>query len=242
MHRHNLDLIAEYAEGSSHDDAAARALVASCDVCAAEFEAQRSAIAAMESLGPLTLSEHEKARLHRDTWTALRTTPIDARPARRSWPAWAAGAAAAALLVTVGLSGVLGQLDSGDAVTETFAEIGSALDGGGGHGRVNEEFADTTSVPAAGAPGADDSYFYDQGLDFASVAKAVLDNESRTTAESISDQEENCLVESGLVGYRLVEGTETLTRLLVGVPVDPESDQTVAFIDPVTCEVIHLEN
>ncbi|MDH3190390.1 MAG: hypothetical protein OEM39_07110, partial [Acidimicrobiia bacterium] len=110
MHRHNLDLIAEYAEGSSHDDAAARALVASCDVCAAEFEAQRSAIAAMESLGPLTLSEHEKARLHRDTWTALRTTPIDARPARRSWPAWAAGAAAAALLVTVGLSGVLGQL------------------------------------------------------------------------------------------------------------------------------------
>jgi hypothetical protein len=242
MHRHNLDLIAEYAGGTLADDKKARNLVANCQVCRAEYEAHRSVLAALSSVERNSMSEHEKARLHRDVASALRGPTSKPSAARAWWPTWAASAAAV-LVVTVGLMGVLNSLgDSSSSADMTFSEIGSALDGGAGAGFGGEERNTDAPGQEPQAPPAGADYFYDEDNSFDSVAKSVLELTNRTSTETVSGDDNACLEESGLIDYRLVPDVERLTTLLVAVSAETgDSTPTVAFIDPDTCQVVHLE-
>lgn len=239
MHRHNLDLIAEYAEGTLANDAAARALVDTCEVCSAEYETQKALLVALSSLEPVTMTEQEKARLHRDVATELRSPkPEVTRGAL--WPRWAVGTAAA--IVVIGLAGVLSQWGGSNAMTETFSEIGSSLDGGQDlSGEEATSGGDVGQDPLA--PAAGEAYFYDESTGFASVAKSVREMTSRTSSDSTSGEDTECLEESGLVDYRIVPDVEKLTRLLVAVSTPSDNSMPkVAFIDPASCEVVHLED
>jgi hypothetical protein len=138
MRDHELELIAALVEGRLEDEAEARALIASSPEHAEEYEAQKLAYETLQDVGVVSLSDVERAALHRDVWTALRTQPtVKARsPWWYRWTPVAAG-----LLVVAGSVAVLNQNLGGDDSMETFAEVGSALDSGGGD-------SDTTTAGA----------------------------------------------------------------------------------------------
>jgi hypothetical protein len=121
MHDHDLDLIAAFAEGSLEDVTEAARLVASCEQCRSELEAQRRALAFLQAAAPVVMSPAESHRLRRGAWSGLE------RP-RRSWwtrPWWVpAGAVAATLLVVVGVAAFLRR---GGASPTAFDTVAGAL-------------------------------------------------------------------------------------------------------------------
>jgi hypothetical protein len=252
MHKHDLDLIAEYAGGSLRDDSTARALVESCDTCAAEFRAQQAVLSELRSIEPAGLTQLERAQLRRDLWTDLRAQPVSepSAGAMPGWRSWAFGAAAV-MFVAVALVGVLNNVGGSDAVTETFSEIGSGLDGGetraledagDGDAGADAESTDTTTS-AAGAPQIlGDEYSTTPYLQIARQvrAEANADDSSVPTYESAQLA---CLEQSGLIDYELVGGFETITDLLVAIPAGTDlAGAPVAFVEPEFCTVVHIED
>ena len=81
MHEHDLDLIAAAAGGDPDaDQAEAARLVADCDECRQEWDAQRTAIAALTAAPPAVLDDLERARLHRAVTAALEDDRPHTRP------------------------------------------------------------------------------------------------------------------------------------------------------------------
>jgi hypothetical protein len=142
MRDHELELIAGLVEGRLDDEAEARALIASSPEHAQEYEAQKLAYDALRESGSVSMSETERAQLHRDVWTALRSQPA-AKAKSPWWYRWTP--VAAGLLVIAGSVAVLNQNLGGDDSMETFAEVGSSLDSG--------EEAASASTTAAAADG-----------------------------------------------------------------------------------------
>ncbi len=140
MRDHDLELIAALVEGRLDDEAEARALIASSAEHAEEYEAQKLAYEALNGLGTVSMSDTERAALHRDVWTSLRATTAD-KPANPWWYRWTA--VAAGLLVVGGSVAILNQNMGGDDAVQTFAEIGGTLDSDSG--------ASPTTTAAAGA-------------------------------------------------------------------------------------------
>jgi hypothetical protein len=167
MRDHDLELIAALVEGRLEDETEARALLESSPELLAEYEAQRLAYEALRGLGPMTLSDTERARLHRDVWTELRSD-TQAQPARRPWYyTWAS--VAAGLFVVVGLVTVLNQnLGGGDegvflaadqttALLDAPTEEGAQSDAGGGDGAAPEITDDSGDGPTATTMAASES-------------------------------------------------------------------------------------
>ncbi len=247
MHKHDLDLIAEYAAGTLGDDSEARARIESCQVCAAEYTAQSSALAALSGIDNARMTEPERARLHRDVWTELRSPAAPAPRANPWWQSWAFGSAAF-VLVAVSLIGVMENFGGGDA-SETFNEIAAELDSGADSSGDARSEEDTAGGAEAGeealAPGvtrdvaeryADTPYLL--------IAREVRKDQGADAGTLAYDEKQaDCLTESGLVDHLLVDSTDTMTDLLVAVPsgADPET-APVAFIDPETCLVVHIED
>jgi hypothetical protein len=132
MHEHDLDLIAAAAAGDPDvdQDEAAR-LVAVCDQCHQEWEAQRMAIAALAAAPRPALDDLERARLHRGVSAALKTDQPDTRSAptqvspitRRIL---AVAGAAAVVVAVLGVGSLL--RDGGGTVAtleQTSAEAGA---------------------------------------------------------------------------------------------------------------------
>lgn len=142
MRDHDLELIAALVEGRLDDETEARALIASSSEHAEEYEAQKLAYDALHSLGSVSLSETERAALHRDVWTTLRATPT-AKSSNPWWYRWTA--VAAGLLVVGGSVAILNQNMGGDDAVQTFAEIGDSLDSDTGS-------APSTTAAASEAP------------------------------------------------------------------------------------------
>lgn len=251
MHKHDLDLIAEYAAGTLGDETEARALVASCQTCAEEYTAQSSVLAELSGVGQARMTEHERARLHRDLWTQLRS-PVDTASSRSSnpwWRTWAFGAAAF-IFVAVALVGVMENFGGGGDAAETFGEIGAGLDadsgGGSGDARSDDEAAeDGEGAEEALAPdvtttAADSS----EEIPYLLIAREVRQRpESEADVLSYDKFQSDCLVESGLVDHELVGGFETFTDLLVAVPTaEDRQDAPVSFIEPENCTVVHTED
>jgi len=168
MRDHELELIAGLVEGRLDDEAEARALMASSPQHAEEYEAQKLAYDALRESGSVALNESERAELHREVWTALRTQPA-AKAKSPWWYRWTP--VAAGLLVVAGSVAVLNQNLGGQDSLETFAEIGSSLDSGGG-----TESATTTAAATQGETrDGDDSS--DGGADGATDTTAAMAEE-----------------------------------------------------------------
>lgn len=249
MHRHNLDLIAEYAQGTLADESRARELVESCASCRTEFETQQSIKAQLGTVGSARLSDHESSALHRDLWTELRQASAQ-KPARSMawWSAWALGGATV-VFVAVGLIGTLSGQDSG--VDESFSEVGSALSGGDSPTESAERAADNAPVVAAettttSAVGDTSESGFADAEAYESMADEVRSSEPTSLYAFADDPDRlaksECLVEAGLGEYSPITGFEEFTDLIIAVPPDADIDlASVAFVDPETCKVVHLE-
>ena len=252
MHRHDFDLIAEYAGGTLQDDSRAKALVESCETCAAEFHAQRAIIEQLNAVGSAAMTEHERAALHRDLWTELRSGRQPASTAAVSgWRSWALGAAAALVLV-VGLFGVLnGGIIGGDSVAETFNEIASDL---------GEGASETTAQASSdeGGDGAEEDFapFADSDeqsplferyseTPFAQIAREIRSEDDAVQGLSSpkSGSVGECLAELGLIEHEVVEGYESLTDLLIVIPTAEDiATAPISFVEPESCTVVHVED
>ena len=253
MHKHDLDLIAEYAGGSLRDDSKARALVESCQTCAAEFHAQQAMLTELRGIGPARMTDVERAQLRRDLWTDLRVQ-TGTEPAREfvsGIRGWALGAAAI-VFVAVALVGVLNNIGGGgDAATETFSEIGSGLnsgetraleDAGDSDGGTGAESADSTSPASESPQFLSDRY---SNTPYLQIARQVRGKAS-TDDSAVSTYERaklDCLEESELIDHELVGGFESITDLLVAVPTGIDlAEASVAFVETEFCTVVHIED
>lgn len=237
MHRHDLDLIAAYADGTLQDEDKARALVESCAVCRSEFESHQAVLAILEEVPQARMTEHEKAALHRDLWTELRA---DAAPKERSTPWWYRWSyAAAGLLIVVGVVGVISQ--TGGDVDETFMGASSGLtdDGAVGEAATDDAADMATDEIEEAAPQAAEE------LDFATwAAKARSAAESPDSIRSADGEElTECLSRAGLDDHRIVERLEEDSRyaLVVAADVELGPETQITFVDLEKCEVVHID-
>lgn len=247
MHKHDLDLIAEYAAGTLGDESEARARVESCQTCAEEYMTQGSALAALSGIGQARMTEHERARLHRDLWTELRSPAAAAPQASPWWRSWAFGAAAF-VLVAVSLVGVMENFGGGDSAA-TFNEVAAELDSGSdgsGDARADEDTAgggeeDEEALAPDVTTAAAESY---EDTPYLLIAREVRQGPKTDQGALTYDAKQaDCLEQSGLDDHNLVGGLETLTDLLVAVPsgVDLET-APVTFVDPENCIIVHTED
>lgn len=237
MHDHDLDLIASLADGSLDDPAEARARVETCSECNLEYQTQVTIIATLSSVEPATMTELEKAALHRDLWTELRSQPAKTIT-HPWWYRWSY--AAAGLFVLVGLVAVVNQIGGGgDQAAETFLEAASGLDGAADQpmDSAQGESAETT-MAAADAGGAATPDFK------ALAAETRREQLPPTERATLSDEDEaDCLRTAGLENHEVVGGVEADRSYLVAIPsgADPDAGTPVTFVDAATCEVVHVE-
>jgi hypothetical protein len=125
MHEHDFELIATIAEGEMRpaEQAAAEAALASCEDCRSDLELQREALTILRAAPPVTMTDMERATIHRNVSAAV--TPAVKTSVLKPTVPWfqrlmPAMAAAAAALVVVGVGSILitGGGDS-DAAAET---------------------------------------------------------------------------------------------------------------------------
>lgn len=215
MRDHEMELIAALVEGRLDDEAEARALIASSPEHAEEYEVQKLAYETLQSLDTVSMSETERAALHRDVWTTLTARPA-AKAANPWWYRWTA--VAAALLVIGGSVAVLNQNMGGeDDAAQTFAEIGASLDSGGG-----ESTGTTAAAAEAPAVAGDDA---DGGGDGAGVTTTM----AAEVSEGLSSDQPAALYSARASDVR--QGDETVTDLyLYGADeaVDPAIEVCVA--------------
>ena len=244
MHKHDLDLIASLADGTIEDATEARDLVASCDECRAEYHSQLEVLEILAAAPPVAMSELEKAALHRDLWTELRTEP-STPAARAPWYRWAY--VAAGLFVVVGLAGALSRLPfgAGDAASDTFVEVSSGLDGDAGQGGDIPLF-DAPDAASGGEESVETTAAAESLLlpfpELAEEARALRQSGSRS-GQLMTDpvQIDQCLEKSGLADHVVVEELELDQRYLVVMAREGSADQTVTFIALESCEIVHRD-
>lgn len=269
LRRHEIDLIAGLVEGSLEDESEARALIARSNEALAEYKAQKVGYEALRSVEPVSLTETEKAALHRDLWTALQQAPQ--RAARKTPWYIRLAPVAAALFVIVGLGavltqGVLTQLSGNEAATvDTFAGASDGrsaettqADSGG-----TEEAPDTTVAMGEDADDGAADLADEEAAQmapalataFAQIADAVrtpsdvseiVGFQAFEASEELEGMEQ-CLERAGLPDYsifgELEDPSEGEATYLVAVPSDGEIGPAtqVAFIETGSCEIAHVE-
>lgn len=244
MHDHDLDLIASLADGSLDDQTEARARVETCQECRLEYESQVSVLGALATMGPVRLTDLEKAALHRDLWTELRSEPAKRVSTTPWW--YRTSYAAAGLFVAVGLVAVVSQLgiggDTGEQA-ETFSEVSSGLeDGTNGEAASPMDAGSQESTETTNATG-------DVGAlstaDFETLATETRLQQLPPTdrATLTTEDEVDCLNAAGLEDHELVGTVDRDRAYLIAVPagVDLDADTPVSFVDADTCEVVHVE-
>ncbi len=255
MHDHDLDLIASLADGSLKEQAEARALVESCEECRHEYDTQVSVLGALSAMEPARLTDLEKAGLHRDLWTELRS---GAATKTRATPWWyRLSYAAAGLFVMVGLVAVLGQgvFGGGDSA-ESFSEVSSGLDGGASAESVTPLYSPqsdesggvaptTTTAAATDASVATTVPAAENAPDYKTLATETrlqqLPAANRSTGAS--EEEADCVSAAGLENQQVVGTVETDRTYLIAIPdsVELDSETPVNFVDTTTCTVAHVE-
>ncbi len=197
------------------------------------------------------MTELERAGLHRDLWTELRSAPATIKQVPW-WYRWSY--VAAGLFVVVGLAGVLsGQLGQGDqgAALETFSEIGSALDSAedvppaqlfeqpeSADGEDSAGGADASTTTAA-ATAADSTIL---PYPFADLAATTREKQSAGDLEylrsSLPVEIEECLVRLDLDDLDVVDDLDLDRRLVALMSGD---EPTVTFVAVDDCTVVAVE-
>lgn len=261
MHRHDLDLIAAYAEGSAGDDTEARSLVEACAECRAEYQAQRRALSLLGSLPAVTpMTDIEKAAMHRDLWSTLRN-PAPAAKGTARWMKWSL--AAAGLFVVVGLAGVLGPMLGGeDAAAPDVVAFAESTTTGDDTVRAQEEepLAPTAEDGAASATtvAGDSGELFSTttaaaaettvagvttDADFEAVAADARAAEmAAPTTTTAGEEEARCAADDRLGGQRVLTTVELDRTYLLTVPagVQLTAETPIAFVDADTCEVVRV--
>jgi hypothetical protein len=225
MRDYELELIAALVEGRLDDETEARALVDSAPKFREEYEAQRTARAALSSVGTTALTEHERLALRRDLWTELRApAPAASTPWYYRWAPVAAG-----LFVVVGVVAVVNQAgSSGDTATEaaefvvssTTAAATEATEGGAVAGADSPDSADeddgaSVTTEALGEESGDsvpedttaqlsptDEAFYAAEAD--RIREDAADAADPADGVAPRSDPQACLDESGLDGYSVL--------------------------------------
>jgi hypothetical protein len=210
------------------------------------------------------MSDGERAALHRDLWTELRVGSES--PSRAPWYyRWAP--VAAGLFVVVGLVSVLTQ--AGQPVSEEFSEIGSdlssasattaaaseeatAADGGGdGAAEQGDDALGETDVAEAAPFARESAVFY--SIEAEKVRQGDFEGALQSYDNSSADGDTGiCLETSDLDDYEVVatlddlqdEDAEDVANASLIVAVPRQADRAtapVAFVDPNTCELVHLD-
>jgi hypothetical protein len=251
MRERDRELIAALAEGRLEDEAEARALLESSPEARAELETQRRALAALTQLGSAAMTETEKAVLHRDLWTLLRTQEAPHTRSATWLNRWSL--AAAGLLLVVGVATVFSQ---GGLWQASTAADGVELE------TVDEAMAEsvagaTASTEASAqaerdalqrAPSAPGVAAPDVAL-LAEVAGQIragdlvvsdLDYQARVGSKVDTTA---CLVEAGLTEHTLVGDLEAENHYLIAVPEGEEIGPTtpVFFVETSTCTLVYVD-
>lgn len=255
MREHELELIAALVEGRLEDESEARALIESSPELREEYEAQKLAYEAMRNAGTASLRETERAALHRDIWTELRSESTQSASKTPWYYRWVP--VAAGLLVVVGLVSVLGPGgdDSGeeavnlaaDAAETTTTAADSGAAGGDAAPSDGDDTAQTESTSEAEGDRAtspeEADYFTMQAQrvraeEFSDSQLETFDNEDQTAEHA------DCLTRIGLDEHRIVATTSSLDgeTLLVTVPQERDlTDAPVGFVAPEVCELVYLD-
>lgn len=250
MHDHPLDLIAALADGSLRDEAEARALVESCPECREEYRIQTEVIGWLAATPTAEMTDLEKAALHRDLWTELRSQP-GKRPSTPWWQRLAY--VAAGLFVTVGLVSVLnngalnGGADSGadttaggslDAPTEETPFVAQGSDDGESAPEMTTETtAAATGTTAAAGAGDEESF----ALPFAELAEEARANQAdRALTEGTDRDVEACLARVALDEHVVVDEIELDQIYLLVMPEDSEAEPMVTFVALPRCEIVYV--
>jgi len=246
MRERDRNLIAALAGGRLEDETEARALIESSEEARAEYEAQRAALDALSQVGPALMTEAEKAALHRDLWTQLRT---EASPSRKGRAWFGRGAfVTAGLLLVIGVLAVVSQVNLGGS--EQLAL--ESADGAEEFATVTTAFAPAPSV-APQAPQADE-----ESLTRAATALPDLDLLTEVAAQVRSGDLESgaldydgrlkegmsaCLEEAGLTEHTPIGEVQGESRYVVAVPAGEEigPDTPVFFVDADTCALIYVD-
>lgn len=148
---HDLDLIADYADGSR--DPAAEELLASCADCRAELEMHRQIRSVLSSAPLPSMTDEERvamrAGVHAQLDAGAPVVSLDSRRQRR----WLQlGSVAAAMFVTVGVAGVLTQGGGGDdaatvALEESARQSNDADGGAAADATTAADFATEMASP-----------------------------------------------------------------------------------------------
>lgn len=251
MHEHPLDLIAALADGSLSDEAEARSLIETCHQCRDEYLAQTEVIAWLATAPAVEMTDLEKATLHRDLWTELRS-----QAAKRSATPWwqRLSYVAAGLFVIVGLVGVLnsGVLGGGgEAAATTTAAGAQAFDEapteevpfvaqGSDDGESAPEMATETTAAATAttdATAGEDSL----SLPFEELAdEARARQNDRVVAESAEPDFEECLTRVGLDDHVVVDQIDFDQTYLLVMRRDPEAERVVTFVVLPACEIVYV--
>ena len=247
MHEHPLDLIAALADGSSSDEAEARALVESCQVCRAEYLAQTEVIAWLAAAPTVEMTDLEKAILHRELWTELRN-----QPAKRSATPWwqRLSYVAAGLFVTVGLVGVLnggvlgGEAESGETTSATAQGFDEApteevpfVTQGSDDGEAVPEMSTETTAAATATTAGEDTL----GLSFEELADEARARQSdRVATESTDADFGECLTRVGLDDHVVIDEIDLDRTYLLVMRKDPETEPVVTFVAFPACEIVYV--
>lgn len=231
MRDQDLELIAALVEGRLDDETEARALVESAPEFRSEYEAQKVAFEALAPVATARLSQTEKAALHRDIWTELRSDQSAQRKTTSPWYfRWAP--VAAGMFVVVGLVAVInqgGSFDAGedasvvaaqDSVTSTAADateadgsdqdssVGNGTDAAQGGSAAEEapqnEAIDEMAADFARALTATEQQFFTE--EAAKIRSGDLTGAELSTfdEESPSNDLQTCVETAGLSGYDVV--------------------------------------
>ncbi len=249
MRDHELELIYGLASGELEDPSEALLLVNSSDEMRRKYEAQLQALQELRSVKPALMTDSERAALHRDLWSELRSQPE--RKANPWYYRWIPVGAAAALLLGVG--SVLISTSGGEDTAETFTEIASSLDGGamGESATVNADHAVETTSAAAGE--SSDDFARDSLPDEATLKSAIAqyrlaaDEEGAGTPQSTREDLESCLHTLGLDGYVVIDALEDTdesvrAQLFTAAPADANraiSPISVIVLD--VCEILLVD-
>lgn len=247
MHERERELIAALAEGSLEDETEARALLEASPEARAEYQLQRRALEALSTASPTEMTDLERARLHGELWTRLRTEKAKTRSTTGIY-GWSL--AAAALFVVVGLAAVLGGgvLGGRDAAMDTFEEIASGLsDTTAADDMATEETQAGEDAEAfAAGDGAAASLPRDVEEYFEEEADR-LRGEGSLDRSAGRDEDLDCLTRAGLADHEVADvvGEDPAApvegRYLAAVPtgVEIELATPIHFVDSDTCELVY---
>ncbi len=262
MRKHEIELITALAEGTLDDETRARALIDSSSKAQAEYEAQKTALAALAEVQPAVMSEIEKATLHRDTWTALKAQPVAAKKTSPWYYRWSY--AAAGLFVVVGLLAFLNTNGSSSDSAALSEQLGAPQTAADTEETVVVDDADKgAEAPAIAEDGAtvDDAGSEAPIIGFFNgEASKLRDGQFRSAAATEGDEQQSvledqaeCLIRADLEGYEAVGevsfadaadyGLDPDTAYLLAVPKDEQLDEDtpVAFVEAATCALVHTD-